>query len=59
MSQLTKKSKPFVWTRVCKQSFQELKKKLLIAPVLTVLDVMGNLVVYSETSIKGLGYMVM
>ena len=31
LTQLTKKGKPFAWTLVCEQSFQELKKRLVTA----------------------------
>ncbi|XP_022946904.1 uncharacterized protein LOC111450846 [Cucurbita moschata] len=55
LTQLTKKGKPFVWTSACKQSFQELKERLVTTPVLTVLDGSGNLVVYSDALGKGLG----
>ena len=54
MTQLTKNGKPFVWTLACEESFQELKRRLVTAPVLTVLDGTGNLVVYSDASAKGL-----
>ena len=59
LTQLTKKGKPFAWTPVCEQSFQELKKRLVTAPVLTVPDGSGNLVVYSDASGKGLGCVLM
>ncbi|XP_022938327.1 uncharacterized protein LOC111444462 [Cucurbita moschata] len=42
LTQLTKKSKPFAWTSACGQSFQEVKKRLMIAPVLTVPDGSGK-----------------
>ena len=38
LTQLTKKGKPFAWAPACEQSFQELKKRLVYAPVLTVPD---------------------
>ena len=59
LTQQTKKSKPFAWTLACEQSFQELKKRLVTAPVLTVPDGSGNLVVYSDASGKGLGCVLM
>ena len=59
LSPLTKKGKPFAWTPACEQSFQELKKRLVTAPVLTVPDVLGNLVVYSDASGEGLGCVLM
>ena len=39
MTQLLKKDKKFVWTEACEKSFQELKKKLTTAQVLTVPDI--------------------
>ena len=59
LTQLTKKGKPFVWTSACEQSFQELKERLVTAPVLTVLDGSGNLVVYNDATGKGLGCVLM
>ena len=59
LTQLTKKDKPFVWTSACEQSFQELKERLVTAPVLTIPDGSGNLVVYSDASRKGLGCVLM
>ena len=54
LTQLTKKGKPFVWTSACEQSFQKLKERLVTAPVLTVPDGSGNLVVYNDALGKGL-----
>ena len=59
LTQLTKKSKPFVWTSACEQSFQELKERLVTTPILTVPDGLGNLVVYSDALGKGLGCVLM
>ncbi|KAA0040652.1 pol protein [Cucumis melo var. makuwa] len=43
----------------CERSFQELKQKLVTAPVLTVPDGSGNFVIYSDASKKGLGCVLM
>ncbi|KAA0065652.1 ty3-gypsy retrotransposon protein [Cucumis melo var. makuwa] len=43
----------------CESSFQELKQKLVTAPVLTVPDGSGNFVIYSDASKKGLGCVLM
>ncbi|TYK01350.1 gag protease polyprotein [Cucumis melo var. makuwa] len=43
----------------CESSFQELKKKLVTAPVLTVPDGSGSFVIYSDASKKGLGCILM
>ena len=36
LTQLTKNGVPFVWDDTCEASFQELKQRLVFAPVLTV-----------------------
>ncbi|KAL4011234.1 hypothetical protein IC575_028286 [Cucumis melo] len=48
LTQLTKKGTPFVWSPACERSFEELKQKLVTAPVLTVPDGSGNFVIYSD-----------
>ncbi|KAA0040368.1 ty3-gypsy retrotransposon protein [Cucumis melo var. makuwa] len=55
LTQLTRKGTPFVWSPACESSFQELKQKLVSAPVLIVLDGSGSFVIYSDASKKGLG----
>ncbi|KAA0047657.1 pol protein [Cucumis melo var. makuwa] len=59
LTQLTRKGTPFVWSPTCESSFQELKQKLVSAPVLTVPDGSGSFVIYSDTSKKGLGCVLM
>ncbi|KAL0559468.1 hypothetical protein IC582_004079 [Cucumis melo] len=59
LTQLTKKGTPFVWSPACESSFQELKQMLVTAPVLTVPDGSGSLVIYSDASKKGLGCVLM
>ena len=59
LTQLTKKGKPFVRTSACEQSFQEVKERLVTAPVLTVPDGSGNLVGHSDASGKSLGCVLM
>ncbi|KAA0044262.1 pol protein [Cucumis melo var. makuwa] len=54
LTQLTKNGTSFVWSPACESSFQELKKKLVTAPVLTVLDGSGSFIIYSDSSKKGL-----
>ena len=36
LTRLTRKEKPFLWLEACQQSFNELKKRLTSAPVLTL-----------------------
>ncbi|KAL0539655.1 hypothetical protein IC582_023871 [Cucumis melo] len=59
LTQLTRKGAPFVWSKACKDSFQNLKQKLVTAPVLTVPDGSGSFVIYSDASKKGMGCVLM
>ncbi|KAL0537071.1 hypothetical protein IC582_026041 [Cucumis melo] len=58
-TQLTRKRAPFVWSKVCEDSFQNLKQKLVTAPFLTVPDGSGSFVIYRDASKKGLGCVLM
>ncbi|XP_074381124.1 putative mitochondrial protein AtMg00860 [Apium graveolens] len=59
LTKLTRKNENFVWIEKCKEIFQELKKRLVTAPVLALPDEMGNFVIYSDDSVKVLGYVLM
>ncbi|KAL0561196.1 hypothetical protein IC582_001617 [Cucumis melo] len=59
LSTLTRKGAPFIWSKACEDSFQNLKQKLVTAPVLTVPDGSGSFVIYSDASKKGLGCVLM
>ncbi|KAL0557021.1 hypothetical protein IC582_005539 [Cucumis melo] len=59
LAQLTWKGTPFIWSSACESSFQELKQKLVTAPVLTVPDGFGSFVIYSDASKKELGCVLM
>ena len=59
LTQLTKKNHKFEWSDACERSFQELKQRLVSAPVLTIPDGSGNYVIYSDASKKGLGCVLM
>ncbi|KAA0047194.1 DNA/RNA polymerases superfamily protein [Cucumis melo var. makuwa] len=59
LTQLTRKGAPFVWSKACEDSFQNLKQKLVTAPVLTVPYGSGSFVIYSDASKKGLGCVLM
>ncbi|KAA0063393.1 pol protein [Cucumis melo var. makuwa] len=59
LTQLTRKGAPFVWSKTCEDSFQNLKQKLVTAPVLTVPDGSGSFMIYSDASKKGLGCVLM
>ncbi|KAL4014301.1 hypothetical protein IC575_026501 [Cucumis melo] len=54
LTQLTRKGTPFVWNPTCESSFQELKQKLVSAPVLTVPNGSWGFVIYSDASKRGL-----
>ena len=59
MTRLTRKGIKFQWTNECEQSFQELKKRLVSTPILTIPDRSGRFIVYSDASKKGLGCVLM
>ncbi|KAL0554287.1 hypothetical protein IC582_008205 [Cucumis melo] len=59
LTQLTRMGAPFVWSKACEDSFQNLKQKLVTALVLTVPDGSGSFVIYSDASKKGLGCVLM
>ncbi|KAA0033012.1 pol protein [Cucumis melo var. makuwa] len=59
LTQLTRKRAPFVWSKACEDSFQNLKQKLVTAPVLTVPDGSGSFMIYNDASKKGLGCVLM
>ncbi|KAL8148600.1 hypothetical protein AgCh_005816 [Apium graveolens] len=59
LTRLTRKTEKFVWLEKCEESFQELKKRLVSAPVLALPDDKGNFVIYSDVSHKGLGCVLM
>ncbi|MCI63236.1 retrotransposon protein, partial [Trifolium medium] len=49
----------FVWDKHCEESFQELKKRLTIAHVLTLPDAKEPFVVNCDASMMGLGGVLM
>ncbi|XP_074373532.1 putative mitochondrial protein AtMg00860 [Apium graveolens] len=59
LTTLTRKNEKFIWTGKCEKSFQELKKRLVSAPVLALPDEGGDFVIYSDASHKGLGCVLM
>ena len=59
MTNLLKKEKKFSWTPECEAAFQELKKKLVSAPVLILPDIHKNFQVYCDASRQGLGSVLM
>ena len=59
MMELLKKETKFKWTEDCEASFQDLKKHLVIAPVLILLDIRKDFQMYSDASRLGLGGVLM
>ena len=59
MTQLLKKDEKFKWTAKCDKSFEELKKKLVSAPVLILPDQTKDFQVYCDASRQGLGCVLM
>ena len=58
MTELLKDTK-FKWMEECEASFQELKRRLVIAPVLIVPDIQKDFQVYCDASRQGLACVLM
>jgi len=59
MTALLEKGKPFKWNEQCQASFEELKKRLTTAPILTLTDVTKSFSIYCDASKQGLGCVLM
>jgi hypothetical protein len=59
MLELLEKRKTFEWTPRCEASFQELKKRLTTARVLTMPDMKKLFSIYCDASGQGLGCVLM
>src|ERR1041385_141612 len=59
MMELLKKENKFVWSEDCDTSFQELKKRLVTAPILCLPDIHKDFQVYCDASRRGLGCVLM
>jgi hypothetical protein len=59
MTKLLQKNKEFNWTEECQSSFEELKKRPTLAPVLILSDITKTFDIYGDTSRKGLGFVLM
>jgi hypothetical protein len=59
MIKLLEKNKAFEWIEECQTSFEELKKCLTSAPVLTLPDLTKKFDIYCDTSHQGLGCVLM
>jgi hypothetical protein len=59
MTELLEKDKKFEWTPACEASFQELKKRLMTAPILVMHDMEKPFSIYCDVSHQGLGCVLM
>ncbi|WVZ63933.1 LOW QUALITY PROTEIN: hypothetical protein U9M48_013523 [Paspalum notatum var. saurae] len=59
MTSLLEKGVPFIWTKERQAAFDELKKRLTTAPVLTLSDLTKSFTVYCDASKEGLGCVLM
>ena len=59
MITLTYENVKFEWTDACEQSFQELKKRLVMAPILTIPEGEDGFVIYYDASGQRLGAVLM
>ena len=59
MTELLKKDTKFKWIEDCEAIFQELKKRLVTAPVLILSDIRKDFQVYCDASRLGLGGVLM
>nr|GFA43756.1 retrotransposon protein, putative, Ty3-gypsy subclass [Tanacetum cinerariifolium] len=55
LTKLMRKGEKFVWNEEREKSFEELKQRLIYAPVLTLPSGSGGFQIYSDASKKGLG----
>jgi hypothetical protein len=59
MTELLEKDKKFEWTAAWEASFQKLKKRLTIAPILVMPDMEKSFSIYCDVSGQGLGCVLM
>ena len=59
LTRLTRKEEPFLWSETCQQSFDELKRRLTSAPVLTLPLGQDGFAMYCDASMQGLGCVLM
>ncbi|KAA0033237.1 DNA/RNA polymerases superfamily protein [Cucumis melo var. makuwa] len=59
LTTLTRKNAKFEWSDKCKQSFLELKKRLVTAAILALPVTGKDYVIYCDASRQGLGYVLM
>ena len=56
---MTRKEVKFEWDNQCEKKFQELKNRLITAPVLTLSTIEAGYVIFSDASRQGLGCVLM
>ena len=59
LTRLTRKEEPFLWSEAYQQSFDELKGRLNLAPVLTLPSGQDGFAMYCDASRQGLGCVLM
>ena len=59
LTRLTRKEEPFLWSEACQQSFDELKRRLTSALVLTLPSGQDGFAVYCDASRQDLGCVLM
>nr|GEV52032.1 putative reverse transcriptase domain-containing protein [Tanacetum cinerariifolium] len=59
LTKLMRKGEKFVWNEEREKSFEELKRRLVSSPILTLPSGTGGYQMYSDTSNKGLGCILM
>ena len=59
MTRLTRKEVKFEWNDLCEKAFQELKKRLTLAPILIVSERGHRYIVYCDASKDELGCVLM
>lgn len=59
LTKLTREGKSFEWDKECEEDFEELKRRLVSSPVLTIPDPSVSFVVYCDASKNGLGCVLM
>ena len=55
MTELTRKSMRFSWSDRCEASFQGLKQRMIMIPVMSLSKDKGKFVIYCDSSKMGLG----
>jgi ribonuclease HI len=59
LTSLLEKDKKFEWSEACQDSFDELRKRLMTAPVLSMTDIHKSFDIYCAASKQGLGCVLM